>query len=260
MVLNLRLEYTMAYRRRYGQRPRRRPRRAKARRNPMRRSKFAGKGVINIKRKMPLISLNNVNNGGTGVVVYDVPSTSVACLTAGTPVLQPQGVLYDVPFSLQFAINQAINYTEITNLCDQYKLKYIKVLASYSTTNYNSGFNGAMPFLEWIVDTDDASVPFNFNIREKTGTRISHFGMNRPAKCFFKPKVAVEVYKDSVTSSGYAQGSPWINSTNVNVIYYGIKGVLHNMDLRAGSQTTLNGVFSELKFDITQYIAGKDLQ
>lgn len=245
--------------RRYRSRLPRRPRRKylakrkyvrKVRRGP-------SKGVLKIARKTALIQTYS-NSLVAGTIVKVDPTGT--CLNLGTPVaITGTTNCYDIPFSMLFRLDQLMNSTDITNLADQYKIQSVKVSLHVNGLSniYLNNAGSTQPWVEYIQDHDDATVPTIAQMREKMGVRTKYFSANRfKISMGVRPRVADTVFGSGV-SSAYAIGmrSQFINCTYPNAEHYGIKGVLHNVQLSGTSN-----VSSLFDWDVTQYILAKDLQ
>jgi len=111
--------------------------------------------------------------------------------------------------------------------------------------------------LEYIVDQDDAVLPTLALMREKMGVKTKYFTPTRPAISIgLKPRFADQVFNNGITTAyAIAPRAEYINSTYPGVEHYGIKGVLHNVQLAgAGSGGNLFDV------DVTIKVVAKDFQ
>lgn len=210
------------------------------------------KGFIKLIRKSPEIYLRNSPTAG----LFQVNDPTTTCLQTGAPIADAVGGTYSIPFSLVFRLDQLIGSTDITGLCDAYKLKYVKVQMTYQSSSSQVNSLSIMPNITWIQDHDDGAVPSSINaLREKMGSKMSTFGFNKLLKIGVVPKCADTVYNNGITSA-YAVAKPmWLNSTYPSVEHYAIKGILSNVALPATS-----AALTSFKFDITTVVYGKDFQ
>lgn len=211
------------------------------------------KGFVCVKRKLPELY---VRNSGTQGVAQIVDPTGT-CILLGAPIADGGGAgTYSVPFSMTFRMDQVINSTDITNLCDAYKLKYVKIGVTYQSTQASVGGLNIMPNITWIQDHDDNAVPASVNsLREKMGTKMRTFGFNKIVNIGVQPRVADTIYNNGVTSA-YAVSKPqWINSQYPSTEHYAIKGILSNVSLASSATTS-----TYFKFDVTTTVYGKDFQ
>lgn len=212
------------------------------------------KGYISIMRKLPEIYVRNT--AVAGVAQANDPTTT--CLSLGTPIADAVGGTYSIPFAMKFRLDQLINYTDVTNIADQYKLSYIAIRMTYQSTQSTVASLTVMPNLQWIQDHDDGNVPASINeLREKMGVKFKTFGFNKICKIGVKPRVQDTVAgAGGVVQNSVVNNRPlWINTTYPNTEHYAIKGILSNVNLA----TTAN-VLTAFKFDVTAYVSAKDIQ
>lgn len=242
----------MVYRRR-GYKKRAYKKRGMKKRSYVRKSGFGRTGGFRLVRKLPDMAISSSSTGGL-VSVTDPTGTCVgvgiAALSAGS------STGWDVPFSLTFRLAQLINSSDITGIADKYKITGAYVRLFYNKSNAQAGASAGMPYIEYISDHDDASVPTFTSLREKMGVKLSTFKNGSSyigMKC--RPKPAREIFNNGITTA-YEQpkGAIWIDCSNPNVEHYGIKGMIHNMWLPAiGGQEVI-------KVDVSLTVVAKDLQ
>jgi len=176
------------------------------------------------------------------------------------PVANDSGC-YDIPFSMQFRLDQIVEYTDITNLCDKYRLDRISISAYFQSVLYNSQVGGAsdttIPYIEWVEDNDDSNLPNVTELRAKMGAHISPFdGPARCAKMWCKPKVAIQLYGGALTAYEVPKTGVWVDAASANVPHYGIKGIIRGIQLPTGAE----GLKNSVKFDVKYTVSGKDFQ
>jgi hypothetical protein len=203
--------------------------------------------------------VSNAAAGEAGFATV-LPTTQNTLFITSSPVQNASGS-YDVPFSMQFRLDQIVQYTDITNLCDKYRLDRISISAYFQSVLFNAQNGGAsdttIPYIEWVEDHDDANVPTITEVRAKMGTHISAFdGPGRCAKMWCKPKVAIQLYGGVVTAYEVPKTGVWVDSLSVNVPHYGIKGVIHGIQLPIGA----SGLKNSIMFDVKYTVSGKDFQ
>lgn len=211
-------------------------------------------GVIKITRKMPEVAIKSTSLAATANIA---DPDNVGVLTRGTPVLSVGSAnSYDIPFALTFKLNQLINHTDITGLCDRYKIVQAYTRIYYNKSQAQAGAAAGMPYVEFITDHDDGGLPSVASLREKMGVKLktfknasSYIGM----KCL--PKPSRELYRPLVTAYEVPNKAPFINSSYPDVEHYGIKGVLHNVYLAANTDG-----LECFKFDVSLSVVGKDFQ
>jgi len=211
----------------------------------------ATKGMIRLVRKLPEIFIRN--SGSLGIPQNNDPTAT--CIILGTPVADAVGGTYSVPFSMTFRMDQIINHTDMTALCDSYKLSRVNVKLTYQQSVASVNTPSIMPNFSYITDHDDNTPPTINSLREKMGCKTKTFGLNSYVSFGVSPRVSDTIYNNGITSA-YSVARPlWINSTYPGAEHYGIKGVLHQVNL--ASTATVNTAF---KFDVTATIYGKDFQ
>lgn len=216
------------------------------------------KGGVKILRKLPEISISNSGVVG-GVNLTSASPLSPVCVQLGTPT-QSVGATgttsYDIPFSMKFCLNQMINHTDLTNLCDKYKIAGAYVRMYYNKTGSSTLSTGSYPVIQHITDHDDANVPSITNLREKMGVKFKTF---RNGSAYIglkvKPVPNREVFNTGITSAyEVPKSAPWLDCANDTVEHYGIKGVISNFSLPATQGIEL------IKVDVALLVYGKDIQ
>jgi len=129
-----------------------------------------------------------------------------------------------------FTLDSLPNYTDFTNLYDEYRIKAVKV---YFVPKQNSNTQGAsaayseVPTLVSAIDYDDATAPTTVaKMMEYDTTRI-HGCADKSYTRIFKPNVSLAAYSGAFTS--YAQREDqWLDSDSAGVKHYGLKYALLN--------------------------------
>jgi len=136
-------------------------------------------------------------------------SFSAVNLTAGTSV--------DVSGSIVVSLNNLPNYTEITNLFDEYRIMQV-VCEFLPFTNTNNA-----PPLYTAIDPDDGVTPTSADqLRQLDTCRIV------PSNVYFErtftPMVSAALYTGSFTGYGNIRPTQvWIDNASPNVQHYGLK-------------------------------------
>lgn len=234
-------------------------RRRVARRKPMRRRVYRKRtvrranptGFIKVVRKTGEIFIQNSAVAGA-VQINDTTGSCLQMSTAG--ISTGFANTFDLPFAMKFSLSQILNSSDLTNICDKYKIKKT-VIRVYFNSNTNSVQSASsLPQITYMTDQDDASIPTPSAVREKMGSKIKYFNNRNFATIVCYPRPVSEVFNTGVTSA-YSPGCQmWIDCTNNNVEHYGLKGVLQNVNL---TSTPFQVGF---KFDVTHTIYGKDIQ
>ena len=139
-----------------------------------------------------------------------------------------------------FNLSQVPGVTEFQNLYDQYKINCIKVMflpqmtENISLGSVNNPAANARFFS--TIDYNDSTPPTSVDdLRQYQSVKMTPC-LKIHKRVIFKPKI--------VDSSGYTV-SPWLNTTNINTNYYGLKVALEPM---ASSSTTTMTYNIEAKF------------
>lgn len=231
--------------------PMRRRKAPKVRRARYARRRVAPKGGTFVVRKVK--QLYTSNSLGT-LGGYTVSSANNS-LALGTPQAVPNMTnVYDVPFTIQFRLDELEQYTEFTSLFDSYKIVSCKVKVQ-STFFSSTQTATPVPFIDYIQDHDDNTMPSLSLMRQKMGVKTKYFGSRSNITMGVRPKCATQVY-DGLTTA-YAVPGPagtWLNASHPSVPHYAIKGIVRNVFLPATVNT------SPLTWDISYGVALKDIQ
>lgn len=208
---------------------------------------------MSIIRKCKEFSIENSTTANTPVLCQDGGKNNYTGNILQIGNLQADaGGSYCIPFSMQFSLDQLLNYTDITGFADQYKIKAIYVRVYYNHTTSSAGSVNSMPYLQYITDHDDSTVPTLSALREKMGVKMKTFRQGGYIGMKVNPKTSV-LQTGSATASLLTSG--WTNSNVPSVLYYGIKGCVSNINLPVTS-TAQHAV----KFDVAYHVVAKDFQ
>jgi len=209
----------------------RRPRRVVKRRR-VRVPRGLGQGGFTIVRAgfqaaVSCSSAGNIQALGSGGATH-------RALTFGTPILSfTSGYLarvYDVPFAIDFQMNDVVGVSDLTAIGDAYIIK--KVVVSFH--GYNTSFvNGNVDyqpcqFIEYIIDRDDATIPTLASFQEKMGTKTIGFNKMGMAKISCSPRLPA-LLNGSIPTAGY--GNQYVDMAYPAATHNGIKGILRNVSL-----------------------------
>lgn len=219
-------------------------------------------GYVKIIRKQPEWWLANTGAGTCqlrSVVQTAVPGTEGTyigtCGLLGTATLGMNGT-YDVPFSMQFRLDDLINSSDITTLADKYRIKavYVRIIPNFTQNPLNGQFS--YPSLQYIRDDDDNTPPTLQQLREKMGVKIKTFkpGQYVGIKIAY-PKIQTPALNGSGTTSNAVMTNRWLDCQNATIPHYGIKGVISNMDLVSTATAKIS-----FKFDVAYVVEAKDFQ
>lgn len=150
-----------------------------------------------------------------------------------------------------FRLSDLPNYTEITNLYDQYKIEKVKLhfLPRFSTTDVDAGGNYTNTLL-WNCTSDDGTVRLFSESDALQAMSAKMRVSNDPFTLWVKPKFQLE----AATALAFSSAAPrtgWLDCDNFGVTHHGHEIAGYNMGAGAGQVT-------EFKCYATYYIALKD--
>ena len=131
------------------------------------------------------------------------------------------------------------NYTEFTNLFDQYRILGVKMTlypqsnTAEAGTQSDTSLPRGIPTLTWAIDLDDSSTPTELQVlMEDSRSHTRYF--NKPVSIFLKPRA-------HNTIAGSAQAllprGTWVDSNYDQVPYYGVKFGIHVPSPNPSTQT-----------------------
>lgn len=123
----------------------------------------------------------------------------------------------------KWRMNDLPNYTEFTNLFDEYRITGVKLKFLYTGSNSNSGtvLTQWSPFVYTVIDNDDAAPLAAVTDYEQYTTCKVNKLLNVPSR-FIKPKMSLAAYGGAFTSYTNMQNI-WVDSASPGVEYYGFK-------------------------------------
>lgn len=140
--------------------------------------------------------------------------------------------------SFEFKLNNMLNYTDFTNLFQEYRLNCVVVKftpqwttndISNMTANTTTGSSVyTSPGMVFALDYNDASTPSSLNdLHEFSNSKDLPF--NRAVKIKIWPACSPGVYISAV-SAGYAvKRKLWLRSANSDIPHYGLKYGIYNI-------------------------------
>lgn len=157
-----------------------------------------------------------------------------------------------------FALSDLPNYTEFTNLWDQYMLAAVKlaIVPRYNVVTQESAGDAATKvgdiMIYSVIDYNDSSVltsrndALQYQSCKATPGRKVH-------KRYLKPKYLSQIYESAVTT-GYSSKRGFLATTDPSVPHYAVKTYWHASDD--------TGVIGNVKFDVvmTYYLMLKTVK
>ena len=140
-------------------------------------------------------------------------------------------------FSVEPALSDLPNYTELTNLYDQYCIKGVELkiipkhTQSSQTFQVDSGSSPGMITVntEGTIHTvlDYNQLGAGFGINDLVQYQNHRMGRtNKIHKRYFKPSTLTSTYNGGVTSAYAVQKDKWISCANAGVPHYGLYGAI----------------------------------
>lgn len=121
-------------------------------------------------------------------------------------------------------LDNALNYTEFTNLYDQFRINWVKAQFYLRIDpSAQTAANASFPRLYWFRDYDDQGLASLNDVRENARGKRAILHPNRPVTITFKPNVLSEIYRTAVTTGYSPKFSQWIDVAVPNLVHYGIK-------------------------------------
>lgn len=209
--------------------------------------KTGRRGAVNDERRNFTLA---VYNSALGTVAWEGTNTN-SMLSLGAPVVA-SGIGYHVPFSMQFSLDQVINYTDFTAMFDKYRIAAVKVTFRYNHNVSTVSGVTSLPSVYAYVDNDDSTVPTQPVVRENMLTREKRFTSSRPSvSWYFRPRPVMEAFPLSYV---VPRRAPFLDAASISTPHYGLKGYFANALLPAEQRTTVFNV------DVTYYIALRHIQ
>lgn len=213
-------------------------------------------GYFVIKRRVPMFN------------VYSTGSTTLPNIITNNPTVFKVGSVvaaannlsgwYDVPFALEFHLNDLQDYTDITSICDRYKILRADIVCQ---NTLNAGGTPAVPtFIQYVHDWDDSGAPTINFLNTKMGMKNKGFNSLGQLKMRTYPKVAQAVFNNgipgtSISTAQVASKAVYLDAAYPEIPHFGLKGVIRNV---YGTPST--SAAGSITFDLVLTVACKDLQ
>ena len=112
-------------------------------------------GFLNLKRKVPELNIYNTATLGT----YGTNLTQNNPFQSGAGQPTAFSGYYNIPFAFAAKLEDLINYSDITQLCDSYKLKWAKIRIWCTSSTASTGSTAQLPSILYRLDADDNTFP-----------------------------------------------------------------------------------------------------
>jgi len=177
------------------------------------------------------------------------------------------GGVVEVPFSIQYNLNDIPNASEFTVLYDQYKLCGAKLsikMISCPEATYQAGSTSAnqyvnfYPTLWYTRDYDDNGLLGLNEIRQYKSAKHVVLRPNKELSIYTKPRLLRQLFA-STTGAGYEIALPkYIDLANLSLPHYGFKAVIDFEGLSLPLNTVLNQW--QFRINIKYYFMTKNVR
>lgn len=127
--------------------------------------------------------------------------------------------------ALQFTLSAVAQYTDFTNLFDQYRIDKILVQFFPTWTSRDapvSATNAMVPTMCVAPDWDDSTVPGSL-AELNAKPEVQYHRTDLPFSVWVKPHVDTEIYRTAVTTGYGNMKNAWIDSASSDIPHYGLK-------------------------------------
>lgn len=127
------------------------------------------------------------------------------------------------PTSGVFKLSDLPNYTDFTNLFDQYRITNVamRFMCAFNEATLSTGPTATIPNLISVLDHDDAT-PLTLRSGYLQYGSFKERRLDKELKISVKPRLATAVYNGAFT--GYAESdNSWVDCDSPAVEYYGVK-------------------------------------
>lgn len=133
--------------------------------------------------------------------------------------------------ALTFDLGRVTDYSEFTNLYDNYKITGVQVNFDYTPDVVSSAPvpDTFVPKI-WIVrDYNDATTPNIDDMTQSTRVKVIRPFPGKSYSVFLRPAILQQVYKSVVTNGNVPKWNQWIDCNDYAVPHYGLKLVTQGL-------------------------------
>ena len=195
-------------------------------------------------------SLQNDISASTWTQSYAGSTTSVACDPSPIPDFMPYTVMGG--FAFGHTLWDVQGYSEFISLFDSYKIEKVEVTIQLTTGSSTNGAQAQAPTITYATDYDDNSIEVLGAILQKKGCKVVQLTTEKPLVITYKPKLANVVFTNSV-GNAYTQASEWVDMSNQQVPWYGLKGFIQNFQTSPSPYTPI----CKITFNVRYFLAFK---
>lgn len=127
--------------------------------------------------------------------------------------------------AMQFTLSNVAQYTDFTNLFDQYRIDRILVQFFPTWTSKDAPVNATNSFVPTMCvapDWDDSTVPGSL-AELNAKPEVQYHRTDKPFSVWVKPHVDTEIYRTAVTTGYGNMKNAWIDSASSDIPHYGLK-------------------------------------
>lgn len=132
--------------------------------------------------------------------------------------------------AFQFQLNNLQNFSDLTNLYDQYKITKIIMYLNWSPLAYSTGLNDTSktpelvaPMLMYVRDHDDSTPIALSDFKQIGKTKQIRIRPGKQYKIALTPSILTEAYRTGVTTAYLPKYKQKVDMANPDVQHYGIK-------------------------------------
>lgn len=169
-----------------------------------------------------------------------------------------------VSYGQTFTLDRLVNATEFQALYDQYKVWKIVLEFKMHTNSYVSqvtdgGAAAALapvsfPTLYIFNDHDDVSAPTLNDMKERASAKRFLMAPNKIIRWTIRPSILVLGYRSALTNTFSPAYNKWVDMTNMDVPYFGLKCYLDNDGVNVVGQAMV------MKMEAKYYFSCKDVR
>lgn len=161
-----------------------------------------------------------------------------------------------------FKLNYLPNYTEFTNLYDQYKITTVvchvqlvsnpdagNILNSATAGNNSSNW---YPKLWYVRDYDDSSSLTLDDMRQYAKAKMVVLRPNKTYRIACKPAILMQAYDTAISTAYIPKWNQWVDAASSGVPYYGLKFFVDCMNFDPADAAPFR-----VRFDVKYYVTMK---
>ena len=217
-----------------------------ARRRVPRAPRLGQQGGFTVVRRLPTAYISNSSIAGVAQVSNPASASGTNMIVIGSTVAHPVfGATFSLPFSAGFTLDMLAQYTDLTNIADQYKITNVQLRFQYNASDVAGQPIGAsapatIPILKYVADYDDASLETVTALQAKMGLKSKPLVDGKFHSVRLSPRVADAVYGSTLASAYAIPAKPmYLDAQSPAIPHYGLKGYIENLPLSStGLMTT----------------------